>query len=75
MPEEKNQEQLDKLLDELKDEMGVSTKQEVVETIIRLAVQRANVVCPKCGHQANCTTCMSPEHIAEEIMTNLEKPQ
>ena len=75
MPEEKNQEQLDKLLDELKDEMGLATKQEVVETIIRLAVQRANVVCPKCGHQSNCTTCMSPEHIAEEIMTNLEKPQ
>ena len=75
MPEEKNQEQLDKLLEDLKNEMGVATKQEVVETIIRLAVQRANVVCPKCGHQANCTTCMSPEHIAEEIMTNLEKPQ
>ncbi len=72
IPEGSNPHALDEVLNQLKETAGLKNRKEVIELIIRLAVQRANVVCPKCGHQANCNDCMSPEQLADQILTNLD---
>ncbi len=66
--------ELQKILEELRDEMGGVDMQEVVRVITNAVVQRTNIVCPSCGHKANCTNCMSPEKIADEIMSSIENP-
>lgn len=73
-PEGTNPNHFDEVLDQLKESAGLHDRKEVIEMIIRLAVQRVNLVCPKCGHHSQCNECMSPEQIADQILSKLDSP-
>jgi len=68
------------LLEELRKEMGLQTMEEVVRALARQAVNRATILCPRCGHRARkteqdkaqCTSCMSPLKLAEGYLVALD---
>lgn len=61
------------MLESLRQEMGLSTTDEVIRYLVRQAYHRAQVLCPSCGGKAKktadgkaeCSECMSVLRLAE----------
>lgn len=64
-------------LSALQAEMGVSSPDEVMRTLIQQAHTRAAITCPACGHAAQqsaadvarCDSCMSVLYLSDQIWT------
>ena len=62
-------------LEVLRKEMGASSADEVMHSLIRQAHMRAAIVCPNCGHaaqltaedQARCESCFSVLQLGDEV--------
>ncbi len=63
------------MVDLLKDEMDLSSREEVMHLLVRQAIQRVAITCPNCGHyaakteesKAECHSCMSVITLSEDI--------
>ncbi|RME83134.1 MAG: hypothetical protein D6775_08995 [Caldilineae bacterium] len=63
------------MIDILKEDMGLSSRQEVLNLLVRQAVQRVAITCPNCGHyarrtaadEARCRSCFSVITLTEGI--------
>ena len=77
-PSEKDTQEL---LEYLRQEMGLQSKDDVIHALARQAYHRATILCPRCGHharqtdkdKAECTACMAPLKLAEAFLVALEK--
>jgi len=71
------------MVDLLKKEMGVSSTHEVMQALMRQAVQRVAITCPNCGHfarvteqdQAECTSCLSIITLSEDLWDASRMPK
>ena len=84
MPEPQESKPIDKetrdILEELRKEMGLDTTHDVIRALAKQALNRAAILCPRCGHharqtekdKAECTSCMSTLRLAEGLMVALE---
>ena len=68
-------EQEQEMVNLLREEMNLSSSDEVLKLLLRQEVQRKAVVCPTCGHMArktdedvaNCNACLSVIALSEGI--------
>jgi hypothetical protein len=67
------------MLESLRQEMGLSTTDEVVRALVRQAYLRTQILCPSCGGKAKkladgraeCDECMSVLNLAESTLVTL----
>jgi hypothetical protein len=67
------------MLESLRQEMGLSTTDEVIRALVRQAYQRTQILCPSCGGKARtladgraeCSECMSVLRLAESTLVTL----
>ena len=63
------------MVDLLKEEMNLESRGEVMQLLVRQAIQRVSISCPQCGHyarktkdeQAECRSCLSVITLSEGI--------
>ncbi|NOZ50397.1 MAG: hypothetical protein GXP37_10175 [Chloroflexi bacterium] len=63
------------MIDLLKKEMGLSSTEDVMQALMRQAVQRVSITCPNCGHyahitkedKAECSSCLSIITLSEDL--------
>lgn len=80
-PKTPNDKNIDEILENLRLEMGLQTKEEVVTALARQAYHRATILCPRCGHharqtdndKAECTKCMAPLKLADAFLVALDR--
>ena len=72
---------INEILENLRLEMGLQTKEEVVTALARQAYHRATILCPRCGHharqtdndKAECTKCLAPLKLADAFLVALDR--
>lgn len=63
------------MVDLLQKEMNLSSREEVMDLLLRQAIQRVAITCPQCGHfalrteedKAQCRSCLSVITLSEGI--------
>jgi len=63
--------------------MGLSSAEEVMEVLMRQAVQRIAITCPNCGHYARvteedkaiCHSCLSVITLSEDVWEATHLPE
>ncbi|NOZ70898.1 MAG: hypothetical protein GXP38_03120 [Chloroflexi bacterium] len=66
----------------LQEDMGLSSPEEVMQTLMRQAVQRVAITCPNCGHYARiaekdravCNSCLSVITLSEDVWSTTLVP-
>jgi len=76
-----NEEELE-MVDLLRDEMDLESREQVMEMLVRQAIQRIAITCPQCGHfarvteqdKAECRSCLSVITLSEDIWDSTRTP-
>lgn len=67
------------MLESLRQEMGLSSRDEVIRALVRQAYHRTQIICPSCGAKAKktaegkaeCEECLSVLRLAEATLVTL----
>lgn len=70
-----------RMLEDLRQQMGLENTAEVVRALVRQACYRAQILCPRCGSaaektgedRAQCQECLSSLRLAEGMTVVLEQ--
>lgn len=71
------------IIEVLQADMGLSSPEEVMEVLMRQAVQRVAITCPNCGHYARlteedkavCHSCLSVITLSEDVWEATHLPE
>jgi formylmethanofuran dehydrogenase subunit E len=71
------------IIEVLQEDMGLSSAEEVMEVLMRQAVQRIAITCPNCGHYARvteedkaiCHSCLSVITLSEDVWEATHLPE